>query len=434
MITPEQALAIYHAGPEAVVKVICELSRQDDLLQKRVEELERKVARLAKNSTNSSKPPSSDITRPAPQQRQQGERKIGAQPGHPRHERPAFPEAEIKTFHEYRLDACPECGNAEITFLNGPPRVLQQMEIEKVIVRKEEHRSYPVWCERCGKTHYHPFPEDVVREGLFKERLTALVAYMKAVDHASFSTIRKFVRDVMGENVSRGYLRKVVEKASHALDAPYAELLGRLPLEQALNVDETGHKDNGGKFWTWVFRAELYVLFKIDKTRGSKVLLDVLGEEFDGVLGCDYFSAYHKYMTDFNITVQFCIAHLIRDIKFLTGLPDAETRAYGTRLKREAFNMAKRFRENGKAYFEFITTPGIGPTNNLAEQAVRFVVIDRRITQGTRGEKGRETCERLWTVVGTCAMQGRSAFEFILAAVRAYFRGEPAPSLLPALG
>ena len=486
MITPEQALAIYHAGPEAVVKVICELSRQVDLLQKRVEALERKVAQISKNSTNSSKPPSSDITRPKSQQRQQGKRKIGAQPDHPRHERPAFPEADIKTFHNYRLDACPKCGHAGITFVDQPPRVIQQMEIEEAIVRKEEHRSYPVWCEHCGKVHYHPFPEAVVKEGLFKERLTALVAYMKAVDHASFSTIRKFVRDVMGEKVSRGYLRKVVAKASAALDAPYAELLGRLPLEQALNVDETGHKDNGGKFWTWVFRAELYVLFKIDKTRGSKVLLDVLGEEFNGVLGCDYFSAYHKYMRDFNITVQFCIAHLIRDIKFLTGLPDAETRAYGQKLlaavkamfkvihnrdetapaafqralerardrilevalgdvpsrldangkelKREAFNMAKRFRENGKAYFEFVTTPGIGPTNNLAEQAVRFVVIDRRITQGTRSLKGRETCERLWTVVGTCAMQGRSAFEFILAAVRAYFRGEPAPSLLPALG
>ena len=312
----------------------------------------------------------------------------------------------------------------------------------------------------------------MVKEGLFKERLTALVAYMKAVDHASFSTIRKFIRDVLGEKVSRGYLRKVVEKASHALDTPYAELLDRLPLEQALNVDETGHKENGEKFWTWVFRAELYVLFKIDKSRGSKVLLEVLGEEFNGVLGCDYFSAYHKYMKDFNITVQFCIAHLIRDIKYLTGLPDAETKAYGKKLlatvkdmfkvihnreryspetftcalesareaiieaalndvpsrldkngkelKREAFNMAKRFRDNGKAYFEFITTPGIGPTNNLAEQAVRFVVIDRRITQGTRSFKGRETNERLWTVVGTCALQGRSAFEFILTAVRAY--------------
>jgi len=489
----EQALAMCRSDPGAAAKLIIDLyekadaqQSQIDLLLQKISGLERMVAQLSKNSTNSSKPPSSDITRPTSQQRQKGKRKIGAQPGHPRHERPVFPEEDIKTFHDYRLDACPECGSTDVTFLDQPPRVLQQMEIEKVVVFKEEHRSYPLWCERCQKVHYHPFPPEVVREGLFKERLTALVAYMKAVDHASFSTIRKFIRDVLGENVSRGYLRKIVEKASHALDAPYEELLHRLPLEQTLNVDETGHKENGSKFWTWVFRADLFVLFKIDKTRSSRVLVEVLGQEFDGVLGCDYFSAYHKYMSDFNITVQFCIAHLIRDIKYLTELPDAETQAYGLKLlaavkamfkvihkrddlehaafaralgrarenimkaalndvpscldkkgkekKREAFNMAKRFRENGESYFEFISTPGIGPTNNLAEQAVRFVVIDRRITQGTRGEKGRETNERLWTVVGTCALQGRSAFEFILKAVSAYFRGERPPSMLPATG
>jgi len=90
VITPEQALAIYHAGPEAVVKVICEQSRQVDLLQRQVKdleskvaELEHKMAQLSKNSTNSSKPPSSDIIRPKSQQRQQRKRKIGAQPGHP---------------------------------------------------------------------------------------------------------------------------------------------------------------------------------------------------------------------------------------------------------------------------------------------------------------------------------------------------------------
>ena len=483
MMTPEQALAIYHAGPEAVVKVICELSAKVVSLQKRVDTLERQVAQLSKTSSNSSKPPSSDITKPKPKMPKKGKRKIGAQPGHPKHERPLFPKEEIGKFHDYRLDACPECDNSEVTFLDLPPRVIQQMELETFVVLKEEHRAYPVWCERCGKLHYHSFPPDVVKEGLFKERLTALVAYMKAVDHASFSTIRKFIRDVLGEKVSRGYLRKVIEKVSSALDAPYEELLKSLPLEQNLNVDETGHKENGDKFWTWVFRAELYVLFKIDKSRGSKVLLDVLGEDFNGVLGCDYFSAYRKYMKDFNITMQFCIAHLIRDIKYLTGLPDAQTKAYGKKLlaavkdmfkvihgretldpdafgralerarqtimntaltdvpskldkngketKREAFNMAKRFRENGKAYFEFITTPGMAPTNNIAEQAVRFVVIDRRITQGTRSKKGRETNERLWTVVGTCAIQGRSAFEFILQAIRAYFRNQPTPSLLP---
>ncbi len=483
MITPEQALAIYHAEPDAVVKIICELSAQVDLLQKRVETLEHKVAQLSKNSSNSSKPPSSDITKPKPGKPGKGKRKIGAQPGHPKHQRPLFPKEAINTVHDYRLSTCPECDNPEVTFLDQPPRVIQQMELETLIVTRQEHRSYPVWCQRCGKVHYHPFPPNVVKEGLFKERLTALVAYMKAVDHASFSTIRKFIRDVLGEKVSRGYLRKVIAKVSLALDAPYEELLKSLPLEQTLNVDETGHKENGKKFWTWVFRADLYVLFKIDKSRGSKVLIDVLGKEFDGVLGCDYFSAYHKYMKDFNITVQFCIAHLIRDIKYLTGLRDVQTRAYGKKLlaavkdmfkvihdrenllpdafspaldraretildaalsdvpsrlnnngkeqKREAFNMAKRFGTNGKAYFEFITTPGIGPTNNLAEQAIRFVVIDRRITQGTRSEKGRETNERLWTVVGTCALQGRSAFEFILQAVHAYFQNDPAPSLLP---
>ena len=71
------------------------------------------------------------------------------------------------------------------------------------------------------------------------------------------------------------------------------------------------------------------------------------------------------------------------------------------------------------------------PTNNVAEQAIRFVVIDRHVNQGTRSAAGRQASERLWTVIATCRLQGRSAFDFILEAVRAYFCGRPAPSLLP---
>ena len=182
----------------------------------------------------------------------------------------------------------------------------------------------------------------------------------------------------------------------------------------------------------WCFRSDLYTLFKIDKSRGSEVLLDVLGAEFDGVLGCDYFSAYRKYMKDFGVRLQFCLAHLIRDVRFLTTLPDRVTRNYGERVldglrqlfkiihrretmtesgfakaierarhdlvatakraprRTEAQNLAERFRLHGQAYFQFITTPSVEPTNNLAEQAIRFVVIDRYITHGTRSEKGRQ--------------------------------------------
>ena len=93
--------------------------------------------------------------------------------------------------------------------------------------------------------------------------------------------------------------------------------------------------------------------------------------------------------------------------------------------------MMKRFRQNGEAYFTFITTPGMDPTNNVAEQAIRFIVIDRHITQGTRSLEGRKTCERIWSVIATCALQGRSAYQFILEAVHAYFHNQPTPSLLP---
>ena len=480
-MTNDEALALYNAGPKVTVKILCDLSNTIEFQEEQINALEVKVAKLSKNSSNSSKRPSSDdITKP--KNKKEGNRKIGGQPGHERHLRTPFTEDEINKTHPYILTVCPVC-DGEVNIIDAPPRIIQQMELPVLPIIKEEHRSYPVWCEKCQQIHYMPFPANIVKEGLFKERLTVLVAYMKNVCHASFSTIRKFIRDVLGENVSRGYLRKVIEKVSQSLEAPYSELLNRLPFEETVNVDETGHKENKDKFWTWVFKAEMYVLFKIDKSRGSKVLIDVLGKEFNGVLGCDYFSAYRKYMKDFNVTIQFCIAHLIRDIRFLITLPDKETKSYGEKLldevrnmfkiihdrdnitpedftntlekakariitaaledvpsrlnkdgkeeKREAKNMANRFRKHGKEYFEFITTPEIGPTNNVAEQAIRFIVIDRYVTHGTRSIKGRKSCERLWTVIATCALQGRSAFNFILKAVKAYFKNDPAPSLIP---
>jgi transposase len=301
-----------------------------------------------------------------------------------------------------------------------------------------------------------------------------LIAYLKGACHASFSTIRKFIRDVVGLTISRGQLSEIIGKVTRALEQPYGELLDRLPDEEYLNVDETGHKQNRLRMWTWCFRAELYTLFKIDPTRSTDVLIKVLGTEFDGVLGCDYFSSYRSYMDRFDVTIQFCLAHLIRDVKFLTTLPDVRDRAYGERLRealRELFqvihrrdrftakqlenqldlarfkvlrcattdvpatkhsrNMAVRFEKHGTSYFRFITTPGVEPTNNLAEQAIRFVVIDRLITQGTRSERGNRWCERIWTVIATCTQQGRSVFEYLEAAVGAWFAGTDPPTWLP---
>jgi transposase len=94
-------------------------------------------------------------------------------------------------------------------------------------------------------------------------------------------------------------------------------------------------------------------------------------------------------------------------------------------------NLAKRFEAHGESYFRFVTTPGVEPTNNLAEQAIRFVVIDRLITQGTRSEAGNRWCERIWTAIATCVQQGRSMFAYLETVVDAWFEGTEAPSQLP---
>jgi transposase len=458
----------------SVMERNAELEEENARLRREVADLKQQLAAARKDSSTSSKPPSSDIVKPKrPLPKGGKKRKKGGQPGHDQHVRSPFPPEAVDHFEPYTLDSCPDCGGRLVPS-RCEPEVLQQVEITETPTVVTEHRGLAYWCPHCRKVHYAPFPEDLVKAGLFGPRLTALVAFMKGVCHASFSTIRKFLRDVVRVEVSRGYLAKLIGKVSESLASAYAELFQRLPGEAVLNIDETGHKENGQKFWTWCFRAQVYTLFRIDKSRGSKVLLEVLGEEFNGVLGCDYFSAYRKYMRECDVLVQFCMAHLIRDVKFLLTLPGSEVQAYGQRLRdalrdlfgvihrrekmsaagfqkaleaargqvmkaattrvpdaKHARNLAKRFRENGEAYFRFITTPGIDPTNNLAEQAIRFVVIDRHITQGTRSEKGRRWCERIWTVIATCAQQGRAVFQFLLDSVQAHLCGTPPPSLLP---
>jgi transposase len=446
-------------------------------LKEVVAQLGRQLAAARKDSSTSSKPPSSDIVKPPkpPPTEGQDKRRIGGQPGHPKHERVAFPpEAVNAGAFDHRLGSCPCCGHDMNPALTIPPRVVQQVDVRDVPLSIQEHRSHSAWCPRCQKMHEAPLPPGIARGGLVGPSLTTLIAYLKGACHASFSTVRKFLRDVVRVTISRGELARIIAKVSRALERPYEQLLEDLPGQARLNVDETGHKQNGERQWTWCFRAGLYTLFKIDPTRSADVLIEVLGEEFDGVLGCDYFSSYRRYQREFGVLLQFCLAHLIRDVKFLTTLPDARDRAYGERLRealRQLFavihrreglptavflaqleaaraevmrrgtqevpetkhsrNLAKRFEVHGESYFRFVTTPGVEPTNNLAEQAIRFVVIDRLITQGTRSEAGNRWCERIWTVIATCAQQGRSVFAYLEAAVGAWFDGAEAPSLLP---
>src|SRR5271170_2626693 len=226
--------------------------------------LRTQLAAARKDSSTSSKPPSSDIVKPPkpPPPEGQDKRRIGGQPGHPKHERVAFPPESVTAGpFDHRLASCPSCGHDLRPALTIAPRVVQQVDIREVPLSVEEHRSHPGWCPRCQKMHEAPLPPGIERGGLVGPSLTTLIAYLKGACHASFSTVRKFLRDVVRVTISRGELARIIAKVSRALERPYQELLDDLPSQARLNVDETGHKQNGQRQWTWCFRASLYTLF-----------------------------------------------------------------------------------------------------------------------------------------------------------------------------
>ena len=446
---------------------------QRELQQSRVDnqKLQDQIARLKRNSSNSSKPPSSDIVKPKKKDTPRGkrQRKIGGQKGHPRQERIPFGPDDIGPVIPYELSPPQSQGLIPL----DDWFVLQQVDLVPKLYRVTEHRARKYLDPRTGRIVIAPLPAAVKAAGLVGPKLSALAAYQKGDCHMSYSTIQRFWDEVLGIPISRGQLVNIVQKASAAFETPYDELREALVEQSYLGVDESGHKDGGDKLWTWCFRAPQFTVFHIDPSRSSDVLKAILTETFGGVLGSDYFSAYHKYMADCGVLIPFCWAHLIRDIRFLAEHTDKSLQIWGNKLlpwvrqlfetwhraesmtaagfaramdrirrgflkavrrppqRAEAQNLAERFRgAEADNYFRFLTTPGIEPTNNQTEQAIRHIVIDRHITQGTRGSRGQRWCERVWTILATCRQQKRRVFEFFCNALNAHFRQETAPSLL----
>ena len=208
-------------------------------LEARLAALEVTIARLQeqltaarKDSATSSKPPSSDIVKPPkppPPEGQDRRKKKSGQPGHLKHERDPFPPQVINAgAFDHRIDLCPRCGHGLEPAAWSEPRVIQQVEINQVPLSIQEHRGHSGWCSCCQKLYTAPLPIGIEHGGLVGPKLTTLIAYLKGVCHALFSTIRKFIRDVVRLTISRGQLSAIIGKVTRALEQPYQELLDRL--------------------------------------------------------------------------------------------------------------------------------------------------------------------------------------------------------------
>jgi len=455
--------------------------------KKQIADLERQLATRKRNSTNSSKPPSSDGMAGAQRRRcsprKKSGRKPGGQPGHMGQERQRV-ENPDRTEEVLPLQ-CKHCGTAfpqtpEQRQTVGDVYSRQIVDLPEVILPVVTEYQYPkLACPCCQKGTRAELRSEHVHE--IGERLTAVVSYLIAARKMTRRDVRATLQDLLGVDISVGSVQKAWEETSDAVEAPYAELEESLPTEPVLNSDETGSRTNGEKRWVWVLCSSWFVFYHIASSRGVEVLVELLGEAFAGILcsdRCPTYLSYHRGLA------QFCWAHLQRTLKGIAEFASTEDAVHfardmlsaverlfglwyqfrgeagpGERLltgseliqqsipiqkkicrlaekfldsdDREVRNLAYAFFVHWDKLFTFIEQQGVEPTNNVSERAMRLFVLIRKITYGNRSARGEVALARLLTVTQTCKLQERPLFSYLLTAVHCHRRRQPVPSLRP---
>jgi transposase len=461
-------------------KQIGEKEKQLEEKEKHIVDLERQLALRKQNSTNSSKPPSSDGLAGAARQRgrqKKSRRRPGGQPGHRGAHRPLVPADRVDKVQHVLPAHCQRCGRALPTQIEqaqtrGTPQRHQVTELPAMRAHITEHHCHEVVCE-CGASTRAALPEEV--QGSFGPQLAALVAYLTVVCRMPRRVVEALLGQVLGIEISLGSTQKCWEEASQAVAESCQELEQQLKDEPVLNVDETGWRNNADKRYLWAFVALHYVVFTIAATRGSEVLVRLLGAVFRGVLCSDRFRAYLKYHSG---KAQFCWAHLKRNLlgiveftkssaveRFCRDALAEHARLFrlwhkfrGSQISRqqlmfrsvsiqkrisalaerhlasrrpEVRNLATALFQHNERLYTFLEQEGVEPTNNSAERSLRTGVQWRKICFGNRSAAGELATARLLTVAGTCRLQKLNVLAYLSVAIACHRRHQRPTSLLP---
>src|SRR5579859_8028222 len=175
----------------------------------------------------------------------------------------------------------------------GEPRRHQVTEVPPVKAHITEYQFPNVVCGQCGKATRASLPEEIA--GQFGRQLTALIAYWTVVCRLPRRLVEAMLSDVLGIEISLGSTQKAWEEVSQAVAQPVAQLQEQLPREAVLNVDETGWRTNGDKRWIWGLVAKQFVFYVVASTRGTEVLVSLLGTVFRGILCSDRWVVYLTY-------------------------------------------------------------------------------------------------------------------------------------------
>lgn len=345
-------------------------------------------------------------------------------------------------------ETCPDCGT---------PFTGQAVERERLVEDIEPVRPTIVtryvierrWCSQCRAFKEHPVTAALPRHRLGLN-VMLFVSYQKAGMGLSYGKIRRELATYFGLQVSPAELVNMVAEVAQLFGPAYARLVRLMRQQAAIHIDETSWRIDGQNHWLWVFVNDVVALYLISHSRGSKVPKALLGQDFQGTVISDFFSAY----SPLEVEKAKCWAHLLRDSHDLTKgkpPPDSERVHFheqlhqlflemGLALEEVAANksgreqvhqemreklcafaqepwndpdcqrLAQRILKHLDELLVWLRNPAVSADNNEAERALRPAVVTRKTSFGSRSKRGAQDFARLLSLIQTWECQGKDFF------------------------
>jgi transposase len=461
LFTREELLPLARSQPEALVEIILALQAQLVQLEQRVKELE---TQLARNSSNSGKPPSSDgLSKPSPKSlRTPSGRKRGGQPGHPGQTLQRVKNPDHIQVH--RLEVCPQCGGRDL----GPEPVLdyesrQVFDLPPRPLEVTEHRAQIKCCPHCGEEARADFPAGVGAPAQYGPRFESLMVYLNQQQLLPYDRLAQLCEDLFGQPLSAGTLVAANVRVFAQLE-PFAQvLIKQVPQAPVVHLDESGLRVAGTLHWLHVASTATLTAYGVHPKRGTEAM-DVLG-----IIGAcrqwvihDHWKPYFSYPECLHA---LCNEHLLRELKFLweeqqelwaRQLSDlllalhrrvqqhgpfgqrlfkralknyravvrrgryrhpCRARGQGRSAQSKAANLLDRLEDFEGSILAFLWDERVPFTNNQAEQDIRMIKVRQKISGCFRTLHGAQMFCRIRSYLSTCRKQGRNLWQAVQQAV-----------------
>ena len=437
----------------------------------RLAALEQELARRKGRGRRGAQASASSDSSDRPRRRPSSGRSPGGQPGHEGQGRSMMPAERVDQWIPVKPGACHRC-RQRLTGEDPHPRRHQQIEIPPVRARVIEYQLHTLRCPACDRLTEADWPAGVSRR-TFGPSVQAWVGLLAGAYRLSHRNIVALLSDAFGVELSVGTVSPLQQQVSAALAAPVREAGAYVRQQPRVNLDETGWRQRRAKAWLWTAVTAGVSVFAIRPSRGREVVEELLGADSSAVVGSDRYSAYGHLPA---ARRQVCWAHLRRTFEdfsaragpaagvgqqlleytdqMFTGwhrvrdgtLQRSSFQVYARTLRgrvRLALWSGQQFADARTAatcgnlldlepaLWTFARRPGVEPTNNEAERALRHGVLWRHTSFGNHSADGSRFAERLLTVRDTLRQQQRSVLDYLTTACHAALHQQPAPSLLP---